>query len=77
MHPHDLPPWGAVHQQARRWVTADAFEHMADDLRAIPRVAGRQTPDPSAAIRAGLSGPPRRAGPRPGTTGTSGGTGSR
>ena len=48
--PHDFPPWAAVYQQARRWVAARVFEHMADDLRMILRVAVGKGPNPSAAI---------------------------
>lgn len=50
MMPHDLPPWAAVYQQARRWVAAKVFEHMADDLRMVLRVAAGTAPNPSAAI---------------------------
>lgn len=50
MMPHDLPPWAAVYQQARRWVAARVFEHMADDLRAVLRVAAGKEPSPSAAV---------------------------
>jgi transposase len=76
MLPHDFPPWEAVYQQARRWVAAHVFEHMADDLRAILRVADGRNLDPSAAIldsrtvqstpesggRAGYDGHKRRKG---------------
>src|SRR5687768_3954784 len=48
--PNDLPPWPAVYQQARRWLAAKVFEHMADDLRMILRVAGGRHPSPSAAV---------------------------
>ena len=48
--PHDFPPWQAVYQQARRWVAAKVFEHMADDLRMVLRVAAGKEPNPSAAI---------------------------
>ncbi len=47
---HDFPPWAAVYQQARRWVAAKVFEHMADDLRGILRVAVGKPATPSAAI---------------------------
>jgi transposase len=46
--PNDLPPWAAVYQQARRWVAARVFEHMADDLRMV--------------LRAGYDGYKRRKG---------------
>ena len=48
--PHDFPPWAAVYQQARRWVGAKVFEHMADDLRVILRVAVGKAATPSAAV---------------------------
>lgn len=48
--PHDFPPWQAVYQQARRWVAAKVFEHMADDLRMVLRVAVGKEPNPSAAV---------------------------
>ena len=37
--PNDLPPWAAVYQQAQRWLAAGCFEAMAQDLRAVLRVA--------------------------------------
>jgi transposase len=49
MMPHDLPPWAAVYQQARRWLAAGAFEAMAHDLRALLRMADGRHPDPTAA----------------------------
>ncbi|CAA2138418.1 IS5 family transposase [Methylobacterium bullatum] len=48
--PHDLPPWEAVYQQAQRWLTAGCFEQLADDLRALLRLASGRSPEPSAAI---------------------------
>ncbi|MBX9624457.1 MAG: IS5 family transposase [Gemmataceae bacterium] len=74
--PHDFPPWEAVYQQARRWLAARVFEHMADDLRAVLRVAAGRNPTPSAAVldsrtvqstpesgaRAGYDGHKRRKG---------------
>lgn len=50
MMPHDLPPWPAVQQQARRWVRARCFEHMAHDLRVVLRLAAGRNAAPSAAI---------------------------
>lgn len=50
MMPREFPPWQAVYQQARRWVAARVFEHMADDLRMVLRVAAGREPNPSAAI---------------------------
>jgi transposase len=48
--PHDFPPWAAVYQQARRWLSAGAFEAMAHDLREVIRVAAGRNPCPTAAI---------------------------
>jgi transposase len=48
--PHELPPWTAVYQQARRWVEAGVFEHIAHDLRAIVRFLSDRNLERSAAI---------------------------
>ena len=48
--PNDLPPWAAVYQQAQRWLAAGCFEALADDLRAVLRLAQGRTAEPSAAI---------------------------
>jgi transposase len=48
--PNDLPPWAAVYQQAQRWWSAGCFEALAEDLRAILRVAAGRKAEPSAAI---------------------------
>ena len=37
--PNDLPPWAAVYQQAQRWLAAGCFDALADDLRAVLRLA--------------------------------------
>jgi transposase len=42
--PHDLSPWTAVYQQARRWMHAGVFEQVAHDLRAIVRFLNEPTP---------------------------------
>jgi transposase len=76
MLPHDLPPWAAVYQQARRWLEAGSFAAIVHDLRAILRVADGRQEDPTAAIcdartlqstpesgaRAGYDGHKRRKG---------------
>ena len=49
--PNDLPPWEAVYQQAQRWLAAGGFEQLADDLRALLRLASGRSPEPSAAKR--------------------------
>ena len=48
--PHDFPPWSAVYQQTQRWLASGCFETLAQDLRAVLRVAGGREPDPTAAI---------------------------
>ena len=48
--PHDLPPWEAVYQQARRWMRAQVFEAMCQDLRVILRLAQGRKPEPTAVI---------------------------
>jgi transposase len=48
--PHDLPPWEAVYQQMRRWLSAGVFEEMVHDLRVLLRLAKGRSPEPTAAI---------------------------
>jgi transposase len=48
--PHDLPPWTAVYQQARRWLHAGVFEQITHDLRVITRFLNDRNIGPSAAI---------------------------
>jgi transposase len=48
--PHDLPPWTAVYQQARRWLQAGVFEQITHDLRMIVRLVAERAAQPSAAI---------------------------
>src|ERR671918_647933 len=48
--PHDLPPWEAVYQQTRRWLSAGVFEEMVHDLRALLRLSEGRTSDPTATI---------------------------
>jgi len=48
--PNDLPPWSAVYQQTQRWLAAGCFETLAQDLRAVLRMASGRPPDPTAAI---------------------------
>jgi len=76
MMPHDLPPWPVVYQQMRRWMDAQCFEIMVEDLRMLLReFAGRKS-QPTAMIldsrtlqstpesggRAGYDGAKRRKG---------------
>lgn len=48
--PHDLPPWAAVYQQSQRWLAAGCFDALADDLRAVLRLAAGRKQEPSAAV---------------------------
>src|SRR5580698_2982390 len=48
--PNDLPPWFSVYQQARRWLAAGVFETLAQDLRAVLRLAAGRHEEPTAAI---------------------------
>jgi len=48
--PGDFPPWPAVYQQARRWLSAGCFEDMAHDLRELLRIAAGRQPCPTAVI---------------------------
>lgn len=48
--PHDLPPWTAVYQQARRWMDAGVFETISHELRVIVRIIEERESQPSAAI---------------------------
>lgn len=48
--PNDLPPWEIVYQQAQRWLKAGCFEALAEDLRAILRLAAGRKAQPTAAI---------------------------
>ena len=50
MLPHDLPPWSAVYQQARRWVRAGVFEAAAHDIRMILRLVEEREAQPTATI---------------------------
>ena len=48
--PNDLPPWSAVYQQSQRWLAAGCFESLAQDLRAVLRMAAGRDADPTTAI---------------------------
>ena len=48
--PHDLPPWPAVYQQTRRWMTAGVFEMIVHDVRVLLRLGAGRAPQPTAAI---------------------------
>jgi transposase len=48
--PHDLPPWEAVYQQMRRWLSAGVFEEIVHDLRVLLRLSEGRAPDPTPAV---------------------------
>jgi transposase len=48
--PNDFPPWAAVYQQSQRWLAAGCFETLAQDLRALLRLASGRSEEPTAAI---------------------------
>lgn len=48
--PHDLPPWEAIYQQTRRWLSAGVFEEIVHDLRLLLRLSQGRVPEPSAAV---------------------------
>ena len=48
--PHDLPPWEAVYQQTRRWLSVGVFEEMVHDLRVLLRLSEGRACEPTAAI---------------------------
>jgi transposase len=48
--PNDLPPWFAVYQQGQRWLAAGVFKTLAEDLRALLRIASGRNAEPTAAI---------------------------
>ncbi|MBE0692479.1 MAG: IS5 family transposase [Aquamicrobium sp.] len=48
--PNDLPPWEIVYQQAQRWLRAGCFEALAEDLRALLRLAAGRKAQLRAAI---------------------------
>ncbi len=48
--PHDFPPWTAVYQRARRWVQAEVFEQITDELRILVRLLDGREAEPTAVI---------------------------
>jgi transposase len=50
MMPNDLPPWHAVQQQTQRWLRAECFAALAEDLRALLRLAAQRDSVPTAVI---------------------------
>lgn len=48
--PNDFPPWAAVHQQSQCWLVAGCFEVLAQDLRALLRLASGRAEKPTATI---------------------------
>jgi len=48
--PHDLPPWGTVHDYVRQWRLNGTWACIHDTLRPQGREAAGRDPTPSAAI---------------------------
>ena len=48
--PHDLPPWHTVYQQTQRWLAADVFGALVQDLRMLLRELEGRAPQPTAAV---------------------------
>jgi transposase len=48
--PHDLPPWPVVYQQTQRWIRAQCFETMVEDLRMLLREFSGRKVQPMAMI---------------------------
>ena len=48
--PDSFPPWAAVYQQTQRWIEAQCFEGVVDDLRELLRVVVGKAKQPSAVI---------------------------
>ena len=48
--PNDFPAWAALYQQSQRWLAAGCFETLAQDLRALLRLASGRAEEPTAAI---------------------------
>jgi transposase len=48
--PNDPPPWFAAYQQSRRWLAAGVFDALAQDLRALLRLAAGRGAEPTAAV---------------------------
>jgi transposase len=48
--PNDFPRCEAVYQQTQRWIKAEVFMTIAQDLRMILRALGEREPQPTAAI---------------------------
>ena len=45
--PNDLPPWFSVYQQSHRWLVAGVFDTLAQDLRAVLRIAAGRGSEPT------------------------------
>jgi transposase len=48
--PNDPPPWFAAYQQSHRWLMAGGFDTLAQDLRAVLRIAAGRGSEPTAAV---------------------------
>ena len=76
--PNDFPSWAAVYQQSQRWLASGCFETLAQDLRALLRLASGRAEEPSTAITtAAPCARHRKAAPAPATTAPSAGVARR
>jgi transposase len=50
MMPNDRPAWHTVYHQSQRWLKAQVFESMVDDLRALLRLAQGRASERSAVV---------------------------
>jgi transposase len=50
MMPKDLPPWHVVYQQTQRWLAAEVFQAMVDNLRTVLRMAQGKNAEPTSVI---------------------------
>ncbi len=46
--PHHLPPWPAAYQQMQRWLRAECFEKIVEDVQALLRHFGGRKGQPTA-----------------------------
>jgi len=74
MLPTNLPPWEAVYQQTRRWLSAGVFEQMAHDLREVVRQLADRAATPSGVI---LDGRTLQSTPESGAAGRAGYDGAK
>ena len=50
MMPDDLPPWNVIYRQMRRWMDAECFQNMVEDLRMLLREFAGRAAQPTAVV---------------------------